>query len=204
MSALDNILSYIEKESQDSVNSIIAEAKDEANKIIADAQIQAEEEYFKILDQADIEGQLMFERAVSNAHIERKKRLLSVKQKNINLIISEARECLIKISDKDYFIAILRMVEKFALPKSGEIVFCERDYNRLTHENIENINKAASKNGGSLTVSKETREIDGGFILVYGKVEENCSFKALFENSHDSLCDMINRFINLKLSEIKR
>ena len=51
---------------------------------------------------------------------------------------------------------------------------------------------AAENKGGSLTVSGETRRMEGGFVLVYGGVEENCSFRALFDSRKDELQDKVN------------
>ena len=31
-------------------------------------------------------------------------------------------------------------------------------------------------------ISEEARKIDGGFILVYGGIEENCTIKAVFDD----------------------
>ncbi len=51
------------------------------------------------------------------------------------------------------------------------------------------IEKTAQEKGGSLVLKKEPREIDGGFVLVYGGVEENCSAGALFASQRDELAD---------------
>ena len=41
-------------------------------------------------------------------------------------------------------------------------------------------------------MSDEIRSIDGGFVLVYGGIEENCTFKAMLEASREELHDMVN------------
>ena len=35
--------------------------------------------------------------------------------------------------------------------------------------------------------------MDGGFILIYGGIEENCTIKALFDAKRDELSDKVNR-----------
>ena len=47
----------------------------------------------------------------------------------------------------------------------------------------------AGKAGGSLAVSREAQAIDGGFVLVYGGMEENCSFSALFDANREDFLD---------------
>ena len=41
--------------------------------------------------------------------------------------------------------------------------------------------KLTKKNGGSLKISKEGRNIENGFILAYGGIEENCTLRAMFD-----------------------
>lgn len=43
--------------------------------------------------------------------------------------------------------------------------------------------------GAKLVLSDQTAAIDGGFLLVYGGIEENCSFEALFESDKERLQD---------------
>ena len=53
----------------------------------------------------------------------------------------------------------------------------------------------ATKNGGMLDVSKETVNIDGGFILKCGNIEINSSFDALFEENEEELVDIVNKML---------
>lgn len=49
--------------------------------------------------------------------------------------------------------------------------------------------------GAALKISRQTRKIDGGFVLVYGGIEENCSFEALFDAKHDELQDKVHGIV---------
>ena len=49
--------------------------------------------------------------------------------------------------------------------------------------------------GGSLTLSDEARPIGGGFLLVYGGIEENCTIKAVFDSKREELSDRVNRLL---------
>ena len=49
--------------------------------------------------------------------------------------------------------------------------------------------------GGSLTLSDDTADIDSGFILRYGGIEENCSLKALFADRQEELQDLVHKLL---------
>ena len=75
-------------------------------------------------------------------------------------------------------------------------MFSEYDLKRIPNDfekNLENTLKDIKN--AALTISKEAAPIDGGFILVYGDIEENCSFKALFNNAKEELQDKVNAFL---------
>ena len=96
---------------------------------------------------------------------------------------------------KAYFEVIAKMIGRFALPKEGEILFSAKDLERMPEGFQKEIARMAEEQGGSLTVSKETRQMEGGFVLVYGGIEENCSFRALFDSRKDELQDKVNRLL---------
>ena len=88
---------------------------------------------------------------------------------------------------------IRKMLEKFVLSDSGEIYFSAADLKRLPDGFEKEITAIAQKKGGSLTLKKEGREIENGFILVYGGIEGNCTFRALFNTQRDALQDKIHQ-----------
>ena len=51
----------------------------------------------------------------------------------------------------------------------------------------------AVKHGGSLKVSDERADVENGFILRYGGIEENCSLRALFSAKQEELQDEVHR-----------
>ena len=57
------------------------------------------------------------------------------------------------------------------------------------------LNAALKEKGAVLTVSEDTRDIDGGFVLTYGGIEENCSFEALFDSAHEVLQDKVQEIL---------
>ena len=65
----------------------------------------------------------------------------------------------------------------------------------LIHISLNAALVAGGKEGAALTVSSETRDIDGGFVLTYGGIEENCSFDALFDSAHEMLQDKVQEIL---------
>lgn len=43
--------------------------------------------------------------------------------------------------------------------------------------------------------SKPNPAIDGGFLLLYGGIEENCTFRALFDDKREELQDLTNQIL---------
>ena len=44
-------------------------------------------------------------------------------------------------------------------------------------------------------VSKEPKDMDGGFVLVYGGIEENCTIRAMFHTNQDELSDVVQKVL---------
>ena len=47
----------------------------------------------------------------------------------------------------------------------------------------------------ALRVSNGNCDIDGGFILIYGGIEENCSFRAMLDANREHLADKVNELL---------
>ena len=58
----------------------------------------------------------------------------------------------------------------------------------------EEIGKIAAERGGSLRLG-ENAAIDNGFILAYGGVEENCTFRAMFDSRKEALQDAARKVL---------
>ena len=88
---------------------------------------------------------------------------------------------------------IRKVLEKYALAEAGEIYFSAADLKRLPAGFEKEISEIAAKKGGSLTLQKDSKEMENGCILVYGGIEENCTFRALFNAKKDRLQDVIHQ-----------
>ena len=195
MSGLDKILSQISSEAKSSADAKVESARRQAEELIKDRKEKAKTEGGRIPQQSAAEAADIVARAESSAALQKRKAILAAKQRIIGDIIQKARETALALPEEEYFDRIRKMAAKYALPQNGQIVFSAKDRDRLPADFEKLLNQAVSAKGGSLSVSPETRPIDGGFVLVYGEVEENCSFEALFEGRHDILQDKVHEFL---------
>lgn len=195
MTGLDKIISQIEEEAKSSADKIIEEANGKAAAITA----EAEEKCAQMKEAAGVKAQAAYEdilkKSRSAAQMQRKKQLLTAKQQVIGGILDKAQQSLYSLEDQAYFELITRMLDKFVVSQKGEIRFCERDLKRLPAGFDKVIAEAAQKKGGSLALSQIPAEIDGGFLLVYGGIEENCSFDAIFAAERESLQDKVHALL---------
>lgn len=195
MTGLDKILSQIKSQAQDAADAQIASARQQAEEIIKEMEDKAQQESERIKQQYFVESENIIARAESSAALQKRKAILSAKQQIIGDIIEKAKHNAINLPQQEYFELIRKMILQHALPQNGQIIFSKRDKNRLPHDFEQGLNTEISSIGGVLTLSEETRTFKGGFILVYGEVEVNCTFEALFESRLDILQDKLNKFL---------
>jgi len=196
MTGLEKIIKHIDNEADLAAESIIKKAKIQAEDIISDIKAQCKKKIDEVLAQSAIDVKSAISRAESTALLQEKRLLLDVKQKLISEIIEKAKQKLIALTDREYFDVIIQMVKKYASQEKGRILFSEADKKRLPNQFQDEVSKALSgKTGAELTIPDETRKINGGFVLLYGEVEENCSFDALFFADRESLQDKVSNVI---------
>lgn len=204
MTGLEKILKAIEAEASANAEAVIHQAQKQADDVTQAAKIEADKKCAEIAVKSEIDVKAVLSRAESAAQLQEKKKILDAKQQIISSIITNAKNSLAVLPDSEYMEIILRMVKKYAHKKPGIILFTAADRKRLP-ENMEVLIQTAlaEKIGASLTVSEEIATIDGGFILKYGDIEENCSFDALFSAAKEELQDKVNKILFETMDETK-
>lgn len=141
-----------------------------------------------IVEDARKEAERITSRAISSASQKNLQDKLSLKFKLIEETISMAYSSVLNADTDSYMEQLSEILTKKAssLPeKGGEIIFNKKDKERITSKFSKQIKKL------NLTISDEPKDIDGGFILRLGNIEENCSIEAIFRENHDMLVDFI-------------
>ena len=195
MTGLEKMQSQILSEAESSAKEILDQAKKEAEGIVEEARQRAEAECRRISEKSEAEVKGLEERAVSSSDLQRRKELLQAKQEVISQMLDQAYESLLCADEKDYFDMLRKMLRKFVLPQEGEICFSKEDLERMPKGFQEEIQAIAKEKGGALALSEEVRSVQGGFVLIYGGIEENCTFRAMFNSKKDELSDKVHALL---------
>ena len=195
MTGLEKITSEIKADADKSVSAIIDKANAEASDILAGAEKEAAEAVAKINHDVSVRLSASKSTAESAAALRKRRLILEEKQKLIGEVIEEAKNLIYALPDSIYFEKILKLAEKNVSPAEGTIIFNAKDLGRLPADFEAKLNMVAAAKGGKLTVSKETRPIDGGFVLLYEGIDQNCSITSLFETNIEAVQDKIQKLL---------
>ncbi len=195
MTGLEKMKSQILDEAKETAQTKISEAQAQADHILADARAEAEKSRDSISRKSDEDIAAHKERVESSEDLQRRTKLLEAKQQMISDVLDKAYESLQNMEPEAYFSMLEKLVEKYALPEAGELVLSPADAARMPAGFETRVAEIARGKGGSLTVAKETRKIDNGFVLVYGGIEENCTLEAIFDAERDDLSDIAQKIL---------
>lgn len=189
MSGLDKILEQIKSDCQSAIDKINSEAEmsvsENRQRIIKETERECE----NIRSKTKVECEDIIKRGKSSAELSKKQAMLGAKQKIISDLIQKSHTAILQLTDKEYFTIIEKMIEKNAHKnESGIIVFNLKDLERLPQDFDK---KISALSNGNLSLSENTANIDGGFVLIYGGIEENCSLNAIFSEKYDDLQDEV-------------
>ena len=189
MSGLDKIIEDIKKEADAKTEEILSAAKEKADAVIKAAEADAKKTVSDAETRTARECEQVVERAHSSAQLRQQKMILEKKQEIIGDIMEKAKTALGELAEGDYFSLIEKIASRFNLTEPGTVHFSKKDLDRLPDGFAETIGKAV---GNDVTVAQEPANIDGGFVLSYGGIEENCSFDAMFRSEREQLQDIIS------------
>ena len=192
MSGIDKIIQEIETNTDRSCQAVIAEAQKKADAILDEARTKAQQITDSAKDKTALHVADIKKRGESAADLEEKRVMLSAKQRIISDMLQTGIDHVKNLPDEAYFALIKKMAVKYALPGEGVIRFSQKDIERLPAGFIDAINADID---GKITLSDEPADIDAGFILLYGGIEQNCSFDAVFASESENLCDRAGRLL---------
>ena len=195
MNGLDKIIAQILDDAKQESLAIEEQAKKDASEILkaADEKVKKLEEEQKTA--AAAREKSYEERLRSSADLKKRQTVLARKQVIIGEMLKAAYDELLAKPDDEYFAWMEQLLSRYVTDQTGEIYVSKRDLERMPVEFPAKIEEVAKEKGGSLVLKDEPKDIDGGFILVYGGVEENCSVGALFESQRDELADKVHRML---------
>lgn len=179
MTGLDKIILAIDGEAERTALSVRLAAEKKAAQITAEGESRAQEAYEKYLADCRRECLRELENAKSSAESNSRSELLACKSELIDRAERAAAEKIAAMTDSEYFALILRLADRCSRPTDGIVSFNAADLKRIPADFESRLNGGAA--GGRLKISSEPADIDGGFIISFGDITENCSISAVME-----------------------
>lgn len=188
MSDLSMITDAVLKKAREEADNLIKEAEDKKNQMIAAAEKEAEKEAQLIKEQALSQVKNIEEVSKLTAKQIVARDLLKKKSELIKGITEDTKNKIYAMDDEEYNELLIRLLNRSAhKDEAGKIAFCEKDRKRINQKVLSEIEK------NKLEIESNPEKIKGGFILKYGKIEENCSIEAIFRDENDKICDFLNK-----------
>ena len=192
MGGLEKITEHIINNAQKSADEIIANANQKAEEI----RKSAEEEGKKLSLENDLKIKAECEKIRQMAEAEKRQNerqsVLDTKNRVIKEIIKSAEEKIVNMEKAQYADLIKTILKNSITGEKGEILFAKSDKNLVDAAFIADCDKITN---GMLEFSDETAPIEKGFIIRYGKTDQNCSIKGIIEDKYNELTDLVNSCI---------
>lgn len=186
MSNIENITSKILKDAEEKKNNILSAAEEEKKKILSDKVNKAKEIEEEIVSKATSEAKVKKERILSSAALKVRNNKLAAKQEVIAEVFVNSVEKLSAISSDEFKSFVKNTILNLTISGDEKIILNEDGKKILDNKFLEDLN-ATLGNNGKLTISEETRNFKGGFILEKNGIEINNTFEALVEAIRDEL-----------------
>ncbi|WP_297201352.1 V-type ATP synthase subunit E [uncultured Flavonifractor sp.] len=177
MDGIEKITGRIAADAGREIDEINAEARRQADEILARYEAQAKRESEEILSRGKRNADERVERLASVAQLDARKLELAAKQEMLSKAYDLALEKLVNLPDKDYVTLLANLAVKASSTGKEAVIFSQKDRTRYGKQVVTQANERLKD--GHLTMSEQTRPIQGGLILSDGDVEVNCTFETL-------------------------
>ena len=177
MDGIEKITGRIASDAQREIGEIEAEARRQADEIAARYDAQAKRESEDILARGRRSADEREERLASVAQLECRKLELAAKQEMLAKAYDKALESLLNLPEKEYIDLLVRLTVQASSTGREAVIFSQKDRARYGKQVVTQANEKLGD--GKLTLSEQTRSIQGGVLLSDGDVEVNCTFETL-------------------------
>ncbi|WP_443715344.1 V-type ATP synthase subunit E [Ruminococcus bromii] len=188
MSSGDKILNRISLDCDERISQIGAETDEKCAQIMAQAKLDADKISAEIADRAQSKVKQMQAASKSRCDLETRNAFLKRRREEIDKTYSEILNKMKNLPDEDYFELIYTFAKKLN-GMSGVVLLNEKDMNRLPKDFLARLEKCGVK----AELSKMPCDIESGFILKCGDIEENMDFSAILSEKRDAIEDFINQ-----------
>ena len=187
MSSGDKILNRISLDCDERISQIGAETDEKCAQIMAQAKLDADKISAEIADRAQSKVKMQAA-SKSRCDLETRNAFLKRRREEIDKTYSEILNKMKNLPDEDYFELIYTFAKKLN-GMSGVVLLNKKDMNRLPKNFLARLEKCGVK----AELSKTPCDIESGFILKCGDIEENMDFSAILSEKRDAIEDFINQ-----------
>lgn len=189
MNGIDKITEKIISSALSVASEIIKTANEDAQNVLDRYNAEALEQKNNIARQSKQTGNDVIKHHDDLARLECRKQILVAKQSVLDDIFMEAFDKIRKLDRDEYIEFLSNMAAKYSINGTDEMIFSEFDKKSFGDEIVNKTNYLLEKSGkiSSIVMSEEVRDIDGGFILKSGSIENNCTFKVLYDIARKEL-----------------
>ena len=182
--SLENIVEKILSEARDTVRVIDGKADEDIGKLRARLDADERELNEDARKRAEVEAEEIIRRRTSSARLEGRKRVLAAKESVLNEVFAEAKTKLLNLPEDEYLKLLTGLAVAHCASGDEVVMLSPSDKKRLSKKlkawaSSINIALKEKKLPGKVSVSDETRNIEGGIVLSKGRTEINLSLDVL-------------------------
>ena len=182
--SIEKITSKIISEAQDLRDKTLSEAAAQSDAVLAEARKKAEEMVEDSRKRGAEEKEKIISRRKSVADIDCRKVFLAKKQELIGQCFDRAVDDIIAM-DKDRYTELLTALGTNSGMTGGQLIFNENERSAIGQKVVDALNSRIE--GGSFSLSEETRPLRGGYMLMCGQTFINNTIEALVEEARPEL-----------------
>lgn len=180
MSGIDKITARLLEECEAECASIEDAASLAAANTLAAAETQAKAILAEAEEKAKKEADRIIAGAKSAADLNERRDMLQAKVDLIDEALKKAQWYLRSLNTEDYFKVLFSLAARSRQKGVGEMHLNAKDLARMPASFLQQL-------GAGIRVSDVPYDIEDGFVLVYGDIEMNCTFSALFAACREEL-----------------
>lgn len=182
MDGIERITAKIASDAQAEIDALTAQAQAQAEEVLAAGRARAEARAEELAEKGRRAAAEREERMASVAQLDARNVTLKAKQELLDRAFDRALEKLCAQEGDAYVELLAGLLVNASHTGREQVAFAAKD--RAAGEAAvlkanEKLAKTGAKGAANLTVAEESRDIQGGFILIDGRVETNCAFETL-------------------------
>jgi V/A-type H+-transporting ATPase subunit E len=182
--SVENIVKRIVDEAQSSARSVAEKGDQEMAKLRASLDLEGRELKEAAKKKIEVEAEEIVKRRVSSARLEGRKRVLGQKDMIMGEVYAEAKSRVLALPEDKYLDFLKKLVVSSSVPGDQKIILSPGDKTRLKAKLSQwekDVAQELKKKGikGSVSLSEETKDIEGGVVLSQGRTEINLSLDVI-------------------------